>query len=463
MTQPSAAVSPATIVSLLQNIGTRREINEYLSMFRGTEPGRFAVIKVGGEILRSEMDSLTTSLSFLRSVGLTPIVVHGAGPQLSDALRARGVEPTFIGGVRVTCPETLAAARAVFQSECARLCAALVASGAPAQPVVSGVFEADRASDARLGLVGEITGVDLTLIRSAIYSGQIPVVSSLAHTVSGQTLNVNADSATRELAIALQPRKVIFLTPTGGLLNADGAVIPAINLAEDMDRLLGEPWIHGGMALKLREIQRMLAQLPRTTSVSITNSDHLVRELFTHKGHGTLIQMGMSIRSFAGFHGTDVTRLGGLLESSFGRTLVAGYFDRNDVTRVYAAEDYSAAAIVTTGACAPYLDKFAVTPQAQGAGVGSSLWSRLVADHPSLIWRSRAENPINPWYFERATGTMRTGKWVVFWRGVHDARAIELGVKETLARAESFAPKAPAAGVVESKSSQEGVGHVAAN
>ena len=147
MTQPSAAVSPATIVSLLQNIGTRREINEYLSMFRGTEPGRFAVIKVGGEILRSEMDSLTTSLSFLRSVGLTPIVVHGAGPQLSDALRARGVEPTFIGGVRVTCPETLAAARAVFQSECARLCAALVASGEMGAGEAASMDAAPRSND----------------------------------------------------------------------------------------------------------------------------------------------------------------------------------------------------------------------------------------------------------------------------------------------------------------------------
>jgi len=463
MSLSNAAVSPNTIVNLLQNIGTRREINEYLSMFRGTEPGRFAVIKVGGEILRSEMESLTTSLVFLRSVGLTPIVVHGAGPQLSDALRARGVEPAFVDGVRVTCPDTLSTARAVFQSECARLCAALVGAGAPAQPIVSGVFEAERTTDERLGLVGEITSVDQTLIRSAIQSAMIPVASSLAHTHSGQTLNVNADAATRALAIALQPRKVVFLTPTGGLLNADGAVVPAINLAEDMDRLLSEPWVHGGMALKLREIQRMLTQMPRTTSVSITNPDHLVRELFTHKGHGTLIQMGMSIKSYDGFNGVDVRRLGELLESSFGRLLLLGYFDRTDVVKVYAAEDYSAAAVVTTGACAPYLDKFAVTPQAQGAGVGSSLWSRLVSDHPSLIWRSRAENPINPWYFERATGTMRTGKWVVFWRGVHDARMIEIGVKETLARTESFAPKAENVRVVETKQSQGSIDHAAAH
>lgn len=434
-------VSPGTIVNLLQNIGTRREISEYLSLFRGTDPARFAVIKVGGELLRSDMESLTTSLAFLRSVGLTPIVVHGAGPQLSEVLRARGIEPKFIDGVRVTCPETLAAARATFQSECAKLCSALVAAGAPALPIVSGVFEAERTSDSALGLVGEITGVDQTLIQSAIHAGQIPVVSSLAHSASGQTLNINADAATRELAIALQPRKVIFLTPTGGLLGPDGAVIPAINLAEDMDRILAEPWVHGGMALKLREIRRMLDRMPVSTSVSITNPDHLVRELFTHKGHGTLIQMGMHIRSYSSFDGVDTGRLRDLLESSFGRVLLPDYFTKADVRSVYLAEDYSAAAIITGGAVAPYLDKFAVTPQAQGAGVGSSLWTRLAADHPTLVWRSRLENPINPWYFERSTGAMRTGKWVVFWRGVHDAATIEASVVETTRRPESFYPR----------------------
>lgn len=455
-------VSPATIVNLLQNIGTRREINEYLSLFRGAEPSRFAVIKVGGELLRSDMESLTTSLAFLRSVGLLPIVVHGAGPQLSDALHARGIAPEFIDGVRVTSPETLATARAVFQTECARLCTALMAAGAPAQPIVSGVFEAERTSDASLGLVGEITRVDLTLIRSAIHSGLIPVVSSLAHTPTGQTLNINADAATRELAIAVEPRKVIFLTQTGGLLGPDGAVVPAINLAEDMDRLLGEAWVHGGMALKLREIRRMLDRMPESASVSITNSDHLVRELFTHKGHGTLIQLGMHIRAFDSFEGIDIGRLGMLLESSFGRTLLPGYFQRDDVTRVYLAEDYSAAAIITKGAVAPYLDKFAVTPRAQGAGVGSSLWSRLEADHPTLVWRSRADNSINPWYFERATGTMRTGKWVVFWRGVHEAAMIESSVVETTRRAESFAPKDAATPAPSNVETKEVITHAAA-
>ena len=96
----------------------------------------------------------------------------------------------------------------------------------------------------RLGLVGEITNVHLEAISSSIRSGSLPILASLGEAPGGQILNINADIATRELALAIQPYKIIFLTPTGGLLDNESRIMSAINLAEDFDNLMAEPWVH---------------------------------------------------------------------------------------------------------------------------------------------------------------------------------------------------------------------------
>src|SRR6185436_5110579 len=97
----------------------------------------------------------------------------------------------------------------------------------------------------------------------------------------------------------------------------------------------------------------------------------------------------------------DTARLRSLLEACFGRALDADYFEKKPFLRIYLADSYNATAIVTRGQGVPYLDKFAVTTQAQGAGVGGSLWKRMRGENPKLYWRSRSENEINPWYFQQ--------------------------------------------------------------
>lgn len=435
----------SAMIGLLENVSSRREIDQYLSLFRDADPRRFAVIKVGGALLESDREALASAIACLFGMGLLPIIVHGGGPQLSKALAEAGVESTFVDGSRVTCEKTLVIARAVFQRECIGLAKALGDLGVPAQPVVSGVFEAERESDARLGFVGRVVGIDHTLIDAAIDAGQVPILSSLGHSASGQILNINADVATRELAIAMQPRKVVFLTGTGGLLDERGRIIPAVNIIEDLDRLLAESWVDGGMELKLREIDQLLAKMPRHSSVSITSPEHLVRELFTHKGFGTMVQQGVGIQRFDSYSEVDTSMLRSLLESSFGRPLDPDYFLCDDVKSIYIADDESAAAIVTKGLHTSYLDKFAVTLEAQGAGIGASLWNRVVAQHPSLVWRSQRGNPINPWYFERADGALRgpESMWAVFWIGLEDLSLIESCVADARSRKASFLDGAP--------------------
>ena len=420
------------LTNLLSNLGSRKEIDQYLREFTGVDSMKFAVIKVGGGILRDACDELASALSFLQRVGLFPIVVHGAGPQLNAALADEGIETTTIDGLRVTDPDVLRVARRVLGRENLRLVEALEQRGTRARPITTGVFEAQLIDSDRYGLVGNIQKVHHEPIEAAIRGGQLPIVACLGESDGGQILNVNADMAARALALDIRPYKVIFLTPTGGLLNERDRIIPAINLIEDYDRLINEPWVNGGMALKLREIKQLLDELPGTSSVSVTKPDHLARELFTHRGSGTLIRRGEAIEIHTSFDTVDIERLRGLIETGFGHPLRADYFSSRTVDRIYLAGEYSAAAVITTETGVPYLDKFAVTVEAQGAGLGASLWSRLRRETPSLFWRAKPDNPVNPWYFRQAAGTHRTDDWVVFWYGLESRELIERCIQHTL-------------------------------
>ncbi|HJT96998.1 MAG TPA: hypothetical protein VJ696_01670, partial [Rhodanobacteraceae bacterium] len=143
-----------TIVRLLSSMASAREIDQYLKRFAQLDAKRFAVVKVGGAVLREDLDALTSSLAFLQQVGLTPIVVHGAGPQLDEEIAAAGIAKQTIDGLRVTSPETLAIVRRVFQAQNLALVEALQEVDARATSVVSGVFEAEFIDRDALGLVG---------------------------------------------------------------------------------------------------------------------------------------------------------------------------------------------------------------------------------------------------------------------------------------------------------------------
>ena len=432
------------IVKLLTNIGSRKEVEQYLRHYAGEDSQKFAVVKVSGGILERALDSLASSLTFLHRVGLHPIVVHGAGPQLNRALEEAGLRTERIDGLRVTSPEVLEIARRVFQRENLALVDALEALGTRARPIVSGVFEARRADDPRLGLVGEVVRVDDAAITSSLRAGHLPILAPLGETPQGQILNVNADVAAREIALSVTSHKIIFLTETGGLLDENGQILSAINLEEDYEGLMKQPWLHSGMRLKLQEIERLLRRLPRTSSVSITSPDHLAKELFTHGGAGTLVRVGERVSRYESFERVDTTRLRALLESCFGRNLMPDYFTKKRPYRIYLADSYRATAIFTHEEAMPYLDKFAVTTEAQGEGIGGSLWHQMKREIPSFFWRSRTGNPINPWYAQMSDGSYKTDRWIVFWCGTREFGQIRSCVERALAMPASLseAPRA---------------------
>jgi acetylglutamate kinase len=411
-----------TIVRLLSSMASAKEINQYLKRFSQQEAARFAVVKVGGAVLRDDLDALVSSLAFLQDVGLTPIVIHGAGPQLDAEMAGAGIAKQTVDGLRVTSPQALAVVRRVLQAQNLRLVEALQRGGARATSIVSGVFEADYLDRERLGLVGGVRGVELAPIRASLQAGSVPVIASLGETRDGQILNVNADFAAGELVLALQPYKIVFLTGTGGLLDDSGRVIDSINLTTEYEPLMAQPWVGGGMRLKLEQIKQLLDRLPPSSSVSITRPAELAKELFTHKGSGTLVRRGERVLEVDAWSQLDLPRLRALIESAFGRALLPDYFERTTLHRAYVSENYRAAVILTlegepgTGTDT-YLDKFAVLEEAQGEGLGRAVWQAMRARHPRLFWRSRHGNPVNPFYHAESDGCWRQPRWRVFWYG----------------------------------------------
>jgi acetylglutamate kinase len=423
------------IIQLLSQLGSSREAREYLKRFSSVDTAQFAVIKVGGEIIRSQLKELCGALAFLHEVGLIPIVIHGAGPQLNEALNEAKIQTRVIDGQRVTTPEAMAVIRPVIYRENLRIVDALDDLGIRARSIQHGVFECEYDNQEKLGLVGRVTEVHLDAIKSAIESQAVPVVSCLGETAAGQVLNVNADTAAKAIILAIRPQKIVFLTPTGGLLDQSGQIISAINLATEYDELMSAPWVHSGMRLKLQEIKSILDQLPSSSSVSITSAEHLTRELFTYGGAGTLIRDGETFHEVSNLDTLNRQQLHALIETCFGRELDDAYFDQLKLNRVIWSETKRAAAVIAQGVDGvPYLDKFVVTPEAQGEGLGAALWHVIRNHYPQLYWRSRETNPINTWYLKQSDGVLRRPPWLIFHYGLTDFDTIERCTQDAFGR-----------------------------
>ncbi len=429
----------SVVQQVLSQLGASREARHYLGQFSGTDSMRFAVVKVGGGVIEQQLEALASALAFLRNLGLMPIILHGAGPQLDAALEAASIVTVKHDGLRVTTPEVMEVLRPVIYRANRAIVSALEEQGVRAQGIQHGVFECDFLDKDLLGLVGEVRRVDLEAIREAVNRGVLPVVACLGESATGQVMNINADIAARELIWAVKPHKIIFLTTTGGLLDESGRVISAISLRTDFANLSSQPWVHSGMLLKLQQIDQILAKLPDSASVSVTSVENLARELFTHRGAGTLIRKGEAIIELGKFDDETRQRATMLLEQSFGRQLKPGYFDGLELECVLSSESFGAMAIVLKGVDGiSYLDKFAVTPEAQGAGLGAAVWQVLVNRCPRLYWRSRIDNPITQWYYEQADASYTQDRWVAFTKGVHDFDQIRRCKDDCLGREESW-------------------------
>ncbi|KAI1315040.1 Amino-acid acetyltransferase, mitochondrial [Mortierella claussenii] len=302
-------------------------------------------------------------------------------------------------------------------------------------------------------------------------SHRIPVQSNDALVALAKSMGSTAKGAHSIGASkgSLVPMRLIVINSSGGfpLTRTNGIEGPThcfINLKdeygtiiEDLENMDHLPkHLARSYRSDLEMIRESLDHLPPTCSALVTSSPSLTlitnlitdKPLFSSTMRGqdpkvmlatTVLRSGLDIFTYRNsLQGLDLQRLQGLLESSFGKLLDAeGYYARiGDRTRtvILAGQDYMGAAIVTKEggeelqepdvksrklASVAYLDKFSVAPKSQGIGVADILWKKLTDEFPDLVWRSRSDNPVNKWYFDRADGHIRIPgtNWTVFWYG----------------------------------------------
>lgn len=426
----------STVVQLLSNIGSKREVQQYLSHFTSVSSQQFAVIKVGGAIITEHLESLTSALAFLNHVGLFPVVVHGAGPQLNKLLEDAGVEPQFEEGIRVTDGKTLAVARKLFLEENLKLVEKLEEMGVRARPISSGVFQAEYLDKEKYNLVGKINKVNKGPIEAAINAGCLPILTSMAETPEGQVLNVNADVAAGELARELQPLKIVYLSEKGGLFNADtNEKISAINLDEEYEYLMSQWWCRYGTRLKIKEVKQLLDGLPRTSSVAIIHPADLQKELFTDSGAGTLIRRGNKLATATAVSQfEDLEQLKAVLvrdrEGLDAKATVDRYVDglENREFKAYFDEPMDAMAIVlppNADAALANLATFTITKAGWLTNVADNVFAAIKKDHPKLVWTVKEDDENLTWFFDKAEGSLSKDGEVMFWYGIENGDEVK--------------------------------------
>jgi acetylglutamate kinase len=286
--------------------GTLIEALPWLDRFHGET----VVIKYGGHAMTAEelRAGFAQDLVFLKHAGLRPVVVHGGGPQVTGHLDRLGIASEFTAGLRVTTEETIDVVRMVLNGKVNKDIVGLINRYGPYAVGLSGedanLFSAERklaSVDGQLvdiGLVGEITSVDASMIKALLDDGRIPVVSSLARATDGPDLgnavyNVNADTAAAALAVALGAAKLVVLTDVEGLYRdwpASDEVISELD-ADDLEKLL--PTLSAGMIPKMEAcLAAVRGGVPAAHVLDGRLRHAILLEIFTDSGIGTMVLPG---------------------------------------------------------------------------------------------------------------------------------------------------------------------------
>jgi len=268
--------------------------------------GATVVVKYGGNAMTDDAlkAAFAEDIVFLRLAGLRPVVVHGGGPQIGAMLDRLGIDSEFVGGLRRTTPEVMDVVGMVLVGQVQRELVGLLNDHGPFAVGLSGedahLFTAERrgvlvdGEHLDIGLVGDVVGVRPDFVERLLDDGLIPVVSTVARDLTGQTHNVNADTAASALAVALQARKLVVLTDVEGLYAdwpASSEIIPEIGV-DDLRRLL--PSLEAGMRPKMEACLRAVdAGVPRAHVIDGRVPHAILLEVFTDRGVGTMVTPAM--------------------------------------------------------------------------------------------------------------------------------------------------------------------------
>ncbi len=253
------------------------------------------VVKLGGSVLfDAELKkSIVLDLAYMRTVGISVVIVHGGGKEVTEMLTALGRESRFVGGYRYTEPEDAEIIEMVLSAKVNKSVVSLITmSGGQAVGISGkdgGLFYVEDFRGAKgesLGQVGRIINVNTRLISVLLGEGFTPVISSIGCAFDGRTMNINADEAASMLASALQARKLIYLSDVDGLM-IDGACLDELDLREAED-LLTDERVTGGMIPKLEFCINAIRRGVEDVHMINGSTPHsILLELFTKKGIGT--------------------------------------------------------------------------------------------------------------------------------------------------------------------------------
>ena len=279
-----------------RTVAKARTLLEALPFMR-EHHGKVIVVKYGGAAMDSVglASSFAEDISLLQSAGVTSVVVHGGGPQVTNLSERLGIETTFVDGLRVTDAATLDVATMVLAGKLnTEVVASLVHGGVRAvglSGVDGGLLLARKQSGPDLGFVGEVVHVNADVLRTLADQQFVPVVASIAvDETTGQAYNVNADVVASQLAIELGAEKLVFVNDVPGVIGPTGDLLSELSASQCLELLARQGVVAGGMIPKLESaVAALAAGVGRVHMVDGRVEHSLVLELFTPEGVGTMV------------------------------------------------------------------------------------------------------------------------------------------------------------------------------
>jgi acetylglutamate kinase len=273
---------------LKQKAGTLIEALPYIKKYWG----KVVVIKYGGSAMvdKKLKESVMTDLALLKHVGIKPVIVHGGGPNISNAMKKAGIKPKFVHGLRVTDEKTISIVKKEFEKINKDLVNLLKDHKVLAESIVgtdNKLIEVKQ-KDKKLGFVGEITTINPMILKTMIKVNYTPVISPVGVDNKGQAYNINADTAAASIAIALKAEKLTLVTDVDGVFEGK-KLVPTLTLKQVADKIKKEI-IHSGMIPKVKACKYAVKKGCKKAHLINGKIKHaLLLEIFTDKGVGTEI------------------------------------------------------------------------------------------------------------------------------------------------------------------------------
>ncbi len=268
---------------------------------------KITVIKLGGSLIQDEaaLRHVLIDIVFMETVGMRPVIVHGAGAAISRAMEEAGIEPRFVQGRRYTDDRTLEIVERVLAGEInQRIARQIEELGGRAMDLSFSTtnvlfgerlqLPGDDGQPVDLGNVGRVVRVDRTVIDNLCYAGQVPVIPSMCEDVeTGQKLNVNADTAAAAVAESLGAEKLVFLSDVNGVRrdkNDPQSLLNTLTPA-DVNQLIQTGVIETGMIPKVEACVDIVNRGVRKVHIIDGSVRHsLLLEIYTNRGVGTVFQ-----------------------------------------------------------------------------------------------------------------------------------------------------------------------------